>query len=71
MNEQELYRPRSTSASPKVSGDAAQDSPSLAELDAHAGRYESGPDDNVAVRYHSDDELLTAMRRRRSGLTAD
>lgn len=52
----------SITGSTKVNEDAAQESPTLADLDASAGLYESGPDDTIAVRYHSDAELLTARQ---------
>ena len=55
----------------KANEDTAQASPTLADLDASAGLYESGPDDTVAVRYRSDAELLAAMQRRRSEPPAD
>ena len=61
----------SVTGSTKVNEETAQNSPTLADLDESAGLYESGPDDTVAVRYHSDAELLTAMQRRRSELPTD
>ncbi|WP_419854454.1 hypothetical protein [Candidatus Poriferisodalis sp.] len=54
-----------------MSEDAVHDSPTLADLDASTGLHESAPDDAVAARYHSDEELLAAMQRRRSELPAD
>ena len=50
---------------------ALQRSPTLADLDASVGLYESGSDNAVAARYRSDHELLAAMQRRRSELPAD
>lgn len=61
----------SITGSAKVSEDAVQDSPTLADLDASTGLYESAPGDAIAARYHSDEELLAAMQRRRSELPAD
>ena len=61
----------SITGSAKVSEDAVQDSPTLADLDASTGLYEPAPDDAVAARYHNDEELLAAMQRRRSELLAD
>ena len=50
---------------------ALQRSPTLADLDASVGLYESGSDNAVAVRYRGDAELLAAVQHRRSELPAD
>ena len=42
----------SITGSAKVSEDAVQDSPTLADLDASTGLYESAPDDTVVARNH-------------------
>ena len=49
--------------------DGAEDSVTLAELDAGIG---GGPDvsqDEIAVRYYGDEALLAAIRLRRTGWT--
>lgn len=61
----------SSTGSAKASQDTVQDSPTLAELDASVGLYDSEPDDAVAAHYRSDGELLAAMQRRRAELSAD
>lgn len=61
----------SSTGSAKVSEDTARDSPTLAELDASVGLYDSGPDDAVVAHYRSDGELLAAMQHRRAELRAD
>ncbi len=61
----------SITGSAKVNEDAVQDSPTLADLDASTGLYESAPDDAVTARCHSDEELFAAMQHRRSELSAE
>lgn len=43
----------------------------LAELDASVGSGPEVPEDEIAVRYYSDEALLSAIRLRRNGSTAD
>ncbi len=43
----------------------------LAELDASVGSGPEVPEDEVAVRYYSDEALLSAIRLRRNGSSAD
>ena len=43
----------------------------LAELDASVGTGPDMPEDEVAVRYYSDEALLAATRLRRNGRSAD
>ncbi len=42
----------------------------LAELDASVGSGLMVPEDEIAVRYYSDEALLSAIRLRRSGRTS-
>ena len=49
--------------------DDAGESPTLAELDAGIGGGLDVPEDEIAVRYYSDEALLRAIRLRRSGRT--
>ena len=46
-----------------------QKSPTLAELDASIGGSSDVPEGEIAVRYYSDEALLTAIRLRRNGRT--
>ena len=43
----------------------------LAELDASVGTGPDMPEDEVAVRYYSDEAFLTAIRLRRNGRSTD
>ncbi len=43
----------------------------LAELDDSVGSGPEVPEDEVAVRYYSDEALLSAIRLRRNGSSAD
>lgn len=43
----------------------------LAELDASVGGGPEVPEDEIAVRYYSDEALLSAIRSRRNGPAAD
>lgn len=43
----------------------------LTELDASVGTGPNVPEDEVAVRYYTDEAFLTAIRLRRNGRTTD
>ena len=43
----------------------------LAELDASVGSTPDVPEDEIAARYYSDEEFLTAIRLRRNNRTPD
>lgn len=46
---------------------SAEGAVTLADLDASVGVAPELPEDEIAVRYYSDEALLTAIRLRRSG----
>ena len=48
----------------------AEDSVTLAELDASVGSSPEVHEDQIAVRYYSDEALLAAIRLRRNGRSA-
>ena len=52
----------SSTGSAQMEGEATRDEPTLEDLDASTGVYESVPDDAVVVRYYSDEVLLASMR---------
>ncbi len=43
----------------------------LAEMDAGVGSIPDVPEDEIAARYYSDEEFLTAIRLRRDNRTTD
>lgn len=49
---------------------AVEESVTLAELDDSVGSSPEVPEDQIAVRYYSDEALLTAIRLRRNGRSA-
>ena len=49
--------------------DGAEDSLTLAELDAGIGGGADVSEDEIAVRYYGDEALLAAIRLRRNGRT--
>lgn len=51
--------------------DPTEASVTLAELDASAGSSPEVPEDQIAVRYFSDEALLAAIRLRRNGRCAE
>ena len=51
--------------------DSADEVLTLADLDAGVGGSPEVPDEEIAVRYYSDEALLTAIRLRRNGRAAD
>ena len=51
--------------------DNAEESPTLAELDASVGTSPDVPEGEIAVRYYSDEALLAAIRLRHNGRAAD
>ena len=51
-------------------GQTAEESVTLADLDASVGNSPDVPEDEVAVRYYSDEALQAAIRLRRSGRLA-
>ena len=51
--------------------DAVEESVTLAELDASVGIGPEVPEHEIAVRYYTDEALLTAIRLRRNGRSAD
>lgn len=54
-------------AVPETYTDTAEESVTLAELDASVGSSPEVPEDQIAVRYYSDEALLTAIRLRQNG----
>lgn len=60
-------------ATPGISNDAgnAEQPVTLAELDASVGSGPEVPEGEIAVRYYSDEALLSATRPRRNRGTAD
>ncbi|MXZ95880.1 MAG: hypothetical protein F4Y99_08140 [Acidimicrobiaceae bacterium] len=51
--------------------DPIEESVTLTELDASVGTGPNVPEDEVAVRYYTDEAFLTAIRLRRNGRTTD
>ena len=51
--------------------DGAEDSLTLAELDAGIGGGPDVSEDEIAVRYYGDEALLAAIRLRRNGRAGD
>ena len=51
--------------------DPLEEPVTLAELDASVGTGPDVPEHEVAVRYHSDEAFLTAIRLRRNGRSTD
>lgn len=51
--------------------DPTESSVTLAELDASVGSSPEVPEDQIAVRYFSDEALLAAIRLRRNGRHAE
>ena len=51
--------------------EAVEESVTLAELDASVGIGPEVPEHEIAVRYYTDEALLTAIRLRRNGRSAD
>lgn len=51
--------------------DPLEEPVTLAELDASVGTGPDVPEHEVAVRYYTDEALLTAIRLRRSGRSTD
>lgn len=58
-------------AVPLTNPDEAEQSVLLEDLDASVGSGPEVPEDEIAVRYDSDEALLAAMRQRRNARTAD
>ena len=51
--------------------DPIEEPVTLAELDASVGTGPDVPEDEVAVRYYSDEAFLAAIRLRRNGRSTD
>ena len=51
--------------------DDAEEALTLADLDADVGGSPEVPEDEIAVRYYSDEAILTAIRLRRNGRAAE
>ena len=51
--------------------DETEQAVTLAELDANIEDSPEVPEDEIAVRYDSDEALLAAMQQRRNGRAAD
>ena len=51
--------------------DPIEEPVTLAELDASVGTGPDVPENEVAVRYYSDEAFLTAIRLRRNGRSTD
>jgi len=51
--------------------DPIEEPVTLADLDASVGTGPDVPEDEVAVRYYTDEAFLTAIRLRRSGRSTD
>ena len=54
-----------------ASHDPLEEPVTLAELDASVGTGPDVPEDEVAVRYYTDEAFLTAIRLRRNGRSTD
>lgn len=51
--------------------DSAEEALTLADLDAGVNSSPGVPEEEIAVRYYSDEALLTAIRLRRNGRAGD